>query len=86
MTALRIPPEIKDKAARRLDSLQNISTPEDVDIPGYGLHELNGTPRRWRIHVEGLFYLTFGWEGGPVGIELETGESWRTNPPIPVRS
>ncbi len=74
MADLHIPPEIEDNATRRLDCLKNISRPEDLDIPGYGFGKLRGTPRRWRIHVEGRFHLTFKWEGGPVDIELEAGE------------
>ncbi len=45
-----------------LDTAQNI---DDMDIPGFRLHELSGSSRnRWSIMVNGNWRLTFEFRGG----------------------
>ncbi len=45
-----------------LDTAQNI---DDMDIPGFRLHELSGPSRnRWSITVNGNWRLTFEFRGG----------------------
>ena len=38
----KIRADLADKAERFLDALHAASMPEDVDLPGYGLHPLKG--------------------------------------------
>tara|TARA_R110002095_G_scaffold161766_1_gene140178 strand:+ start:590 stop:775 length:186 start_codon:yes stop_codon:yes gene_type:complete len=45
-----------------LDTAQNI---DDMDIPGFRLHELSGSLRnRWSITVNGNWRLTFEFRDG----------------------
>ena len=36
-----------DKVQRLLTALDQAEAPEDVDLPGYGLHELKGDMKGW---------------------------------------
>lgn len=37
--------------------------PEELDIPGFDFHKLQGNPVRYSIHVNGNYCITFGWDG-----------------------
>jgi hypothetical protein len=37
--------------------------PEDMNIPGFGFHGLEGKPKRYGVSVTGNWRITFGWEG-----------------------
>lgn len=60
---------IQPKHAKRLRmqlvALDTSSTVEDMDIPGFRLHELKGTDKdRWSIWVNGNWRLTFEFRAG----------------------
>lgn len=51
------------RALRRLDAIDSARTPQALDIPGFEFHALKGKPRRYSVHVNGPWCITFEWEG-----------------------
>ena len=48
----------------RLDTLNDVSRIEDLQIPGYDFHALRGfNPTRYTIHVNGPWCITFEFDG-----------------------
>ena len=53
------------KLRMRLAALDTSTVIEDMDLPGFGLHELKGREkRRWAISVNGNWRLTFEFRDG----------------------
>jgi proteic killer suppression protein len=48
---------------QRLDALDDATAPEDMNVPGYSLHGLQGSPKRYTVHVNGPWCITFGFDG-----------------------
>jgi proteic killer suppression protein len=49
----------------RLDRLNAIAKPEEMDLPGFAFHTLKGTaPARYTVHVNGPWCITFEFEDG----------------------
>jgi proteic killer suppression protein len=49
---------------RRLDALKEAKRPEDMNLPGFNFHPLQGfNPTRYSVHVNGPWCLTFEFEG-----------------------
>ena len=60
------------RALRRLDVLDQAESLMDLNIPGFNFHGLQGVPKRYSIHVNGPWCLTFEWvEGEILRIDLE---------------
>jgi proteic killer suppression protein len=57
----------------RLDRLNAVLKPEDLDLPGFQYHALKGfDPVRYTVHVNGPWCITFEFAEGeiyPVGFE-----------------
>jgi len=54
----------KDKLETRLDRLDAATNPQDMNLPGYGLHSLHKElAGHWAIKVSGAWRLTFAFEG-----------------------
>lgn len=53
------------KLARQLRQSNDSIGPDDMDIPGWGLHPLKGRgpKRHWSVWVNGNWRLTFTFEG-----------------------
>ncbi len=52
------------KLARQLRQLNDSTSPEDMDIPGWNLHSLKGQEHgRWSVSVNGNWRLTFMFDG-----------------------
>ena len=68
-----IPPEFADKLERMLDRLDAAIRPEDMNLPGYRLHELKGQRAgTYAVRVTGNWRLTFRFEDGDaVAVNLE---------------
>lgn len=48
----------------RLDRLDVAERPEDMNLPGFDFHALNGfDPTRYTVHVNGPWCITFEFEG-----------------------
>jgi proteic killer suppression protein len=54
----------------RLDALDAASSPENLNIPGWDFHGLQGKPKRYTVHVNGPWCITF---------EFESGDAWRVD-------
>ncbi len=63
----RIAPDLRKRLVVRLSALQAARTLVELNQPGFDFHPLAGTnPRRYSIHVNGNWCLTFGFENGKV--------------------
>ena len=52
------------KLLRILDRLDASSNPQDMNLPGYKLHELKGKQKGvWAVWISGNWRLTFQFEG-----------------------
>ena len=57
-------PEHAPKLARILDRLDSSITPQDMNLPGYRLHQLQGQEKEmWSVTVNGNWRITFFFEG-----------------------
>ena len=57
---------------RRLDAIDSATLLSDLNVPGFNFHGLEGKPKRYSIHVNGPWCITFEWfEGGAHFINLE---------------
>ncbi len=58
-----IDPNHAEKLFRMLDRLATAKAPSDMNLPAYGLHELQGKRRgTWAADVSGNWRLTFKFE------------------------
>ncbi len=48
----------------RLDALNKALRLEDLRVPGFDFHRLQGTPVRYTLHVNGPWCVTFEWKEG----------------------
>jgi proteic killer suppression protein len=48
----------------RLDRLDVSVVPEEMNLPGFNFHPLNGLPQRYSVHVNGPWCITFEFENG----------------------
>ena len=49
---------------RRLDTLNAAVAPEDMNLPGFNYHQLEGKPERYSVSVNGPWRITFEFEDG----------------------
>lgn len=68
-----ISPQLSARIGRRLIALQGATRPEDMNLPGFDFHRLQGDqPTRYTVHVNGPWCITFGWlDGNAVDVDLE---------------
>jgi toxin HigB-1 len=68
----KIRQDLHSRILRRLDALDHAESLKDLNIPGFNLHPLHGIPKRFSIHINGPWCLTFEWkEGEALRIDLE---------------
>ncbi len=61
-----------ERILRRLDALEAAKSPEALSIPGFNFHGLRGKPKRFSVHVNGPWCITFEWRGeNAVNVDLE---------------
>ena len=59
-----IRPDHAAKLARQLRQLNDAARPQDMNMPGWGLHALSGDlAQHWSITVNGNWRMTFRFEG-----------------------
>jgi proteic killer suppression protein len=64
--------DLQGRALRRLDALEQATTPSDLNVPGFDFHSLRGKPQRYSLHVNGPWCITFEWrEGDAWNVDLE---------------
>jgi proteic killer suppression protein len=49
------------RALRRLDAIDSAMSLNDLNVPGFNFHGLEGKPKRFSIHVNGPWCITFEW-------------------------
>ena len=60
----RINPNHAVKLARILDRLDASTSPQDMNLPGYRLHQLSGKEKgSWAVCVGGNWRVTFKFDG-----------------------
>ena len=60
----KIQTELHSRALRRLDALDQAESLTDLNIPGFNFHGLQGIPKRYSVHVNGPWCITFEWKDG----------------------
>ena len=58
----RVRQDLQAHCLERLDALDQTQTLQDVNRPGFNFHSLQGLPRRYSLHVNGPWCITFEWE------------------------
>jgi proteic killer suppression protein len=61
---------LRERIVRRLDALDAAGVPNDMNLPGFDFHALRGKPKRYSVHVNGPWCITF---------EFEDGDAWRVD-------
>jgi len=64
--------DLHARILRRLDVMNAANDLASLNVPGFDFHVLEGKPRRYSIHVNGPFCLTFEWQDGDIyRVDLE---------------
>ena len=58
----RVQRSLQTRCLRRLEVLDQTESLAELNIPGFNLHSLRGTPARYSIHVNGPWCITFAWQ------------------------
>jgi len=56
--------DLQSRSLRRLDALDQVDSLAELNVPGFNFHGLRGMPKRYSIHVNGPWCITFEWEDG----------------------
>lgn len=68
----RVRHDLQSRSLRRLEALDQAELLTDLNVPGFNFHGLQGIPKRYSIHVNGPWSITFEWEEGKVlRVDLE---------------
>lgn len=68
----RVRPDLAARIVRRLDAIEAARAPEALNLPGFDFHGLQGAPKRYSVHVNGPWCITFGWDGeDAIEVDLE---------------
>lgn len=68
----RVRQDLQSRSLRRLDALDQAESLTDLNVPGFNFHGLAGKPKRYSIHVNGPWCITFEWDAGDAfKIDLE---------------
>jgi len=59
----KVQASLVDRIVRRLDAIDIAKTPEALNLPGFDFHTLQGKPKRYSVHVNGPWCITFEWHG-----------------------
>jgi toxin HigB-1 len=64
--------DLQLRSLRRLGALDQAESLTDLKVPGFHFHGLQGAPKRYSIHVNGPWCITFEWEeGDALRVDLE---------------
>lgn len=59
------------KCEKILNALIVAKVPEEMKLPGFAFHSLEGNPTRYAVKVNKNWRVTFAWENGAVDVDLE---------------
>ena len=65
-----VPPDMVKRCRIRLAVIDEAERLEDMNVPGFNFHSLRGKPKRYSIHVNGPWCITFEWL---------SGDAWRVD-------
>ena len=57
----RIHSTLHRRCLRRLDALDQAKSIQELNLPGFNFHSLRGSPKRYSLHVNGPWCITFEW-------------------------
>ena len=60
----KIDSKMHDRCLERLDALNAATNPGQMNVPGFDFHGLRGKPKRYSVHVNGPWCITFEFEDG----------------------
>ncbi|MDE0718071.1 MAG: type II toxin-antitoxin system RelE/ParE family toxin [Rhodospirillaceae bacterium] len=64
--------DLHARCLRRLEVLDQAESLAELRVPGFDFHGLRGSPRRFSIHVNGPWCITFEWrDGEALRVDLE---------------
>lgn len=67
-----IAPDLRGRVTRRLSALHAATSPQNLNLPGFDFHALRGKPKRYSVHVNGPWCITFEWrDGDALHVDLE---------------
>ena len=68
----RMRQDLQSRCLRRLEALDQAESLTDLNVPGFNFHGLQGVPKRYSIHINGPWCITFEWqEGEALRVDLE---------------
>ena len=68
----KLPVPNTDRVRRILAALEAAVTPEEMNLPGYRFHGLQGKPKRYAVDASGNYRITFGFDGtAAVDVDIE---------------
>jgi proteic killer suppression protein len=68
----RVRADLQCRILVRLAAIDSATGLEALHQPGFDFHAFRGRPRRYSVHVNGSWYITFEWrEGRAVRVDLE---------------
>jgi len=60
-----IQPDHEDKLRRQLARLDQLTEPDDMNVPGWNLHALSGPLKgHWSVWINGNWRMTFSFDNG----------------------
>jgi len=63
-TTRRIHRDYHAKIIRYLDALNAATQPDDLSLPGFRFHKLEGRPVKYSLTITGNYRITFEWKAG----------------------
>ena len=64
--------KMQKRILRRLDARDAATKPEEMNIPGFDFHGLQGyVPKRYSVHINGPWCVTFEWDEGARNVTYE---------------
>ncbi len=68
----KVKQDLQSRSLRRLDVLDQAESLGELNVPGFDFHALQGKPKRYSIHINGPWCITFEWkDGDALKIDLE---------------
>lgn len=68
----KIDKRFHERILERLDALDIAGFPDALNVPGYDFHGLQGKPKRYTVHVNGPWCITFEFrDGDAYGVDFE---------------
>lgn len=70
--ASKLPVQNPARIERILARLDGSTKPEDMNLPGFRFHGLQGKPKRYAVDASGNYRITFGWDGDDaIDVDIE---------------